>query len=110
MSNGPPKIGGKLATVRKITHPLAALIDHLEAPKEPNLIVKTTKIRGEDVRAGQFVAIDLESGGQRIYRVLRNDHDRRGGSGALQIMDSDKGKWWRGYQCYNSFKVIARAN
>jgi len=73
------------------------------------LTVKTTKIRGEDIRAGQFIAIDLDSGGQRIYRVLRNDRARRGGHGALQFIDSDNGKWWRGYQHYNSFKVVARA-
>lgn len=74
--------------------------------------IKTTRnaqlIHGEDIRAGQFIALDLDSGGQRLYRVLRNERDRRGGGGALYIMDSDKGKWWRGYQGYDRLRVVVR--
>jgi len=73
------------------------------------LTVKTTKTRGEDIRAGQFIAIEVDSGGQRIYRVLRNERDRRGGGGgAIQFMGSDKGIWWRGYQGYDWLELVAR--
>jgi len=68
------------------------------------LTVKTTKVHGEDIRAGQFVAYD-----DGIYRVLRNERDRRGGGGALQIMDRNKNIWWRGYEGYDWLKLVARA-
>jgi len=67
------------------------------------LTVKTTKVHGEDIRAGQFVAYD-----DGIYRVLRNERDRRGGGGALQIMDRNKNIWWRGYEGYDWLKLVAR--
>ena len=72
------------------------------------MTVKTTKVHGEDIRAGQFVAYPADNGTVRIYRVLRNEHDRRGGGGAIQFMGSDKSIWWRGYQGYDSFKLVAR--
>lgn len=67
------------------------------------MTVKTTKVHGEDIRAGQFVAYD-----DGIYRVLRNERDRRGGGGALQIMDRNKNIWWRGYEGYDWLKLVAR--
>jgi len=67
------------------------------------LTVKTPKVHGEDIRAGQFVAYD-----DGIYRVLRNERDRRGGGGALQIMDRNKNIWWRGYEGYDWLKLVAR--
>ena len=70
--------------------------------------IKTTKIHGEDIRAGQFVAYPDDNGTVRVYRVLRNDRDRRGGGGALQIMGSDKSIRWRGYEGYEWIKLVAR--
>jgi len=69
--------------------------------------IKTTKVRGEDIRAGQFVAYD-EDGTMRAYRVLRNDRDRRAGGGALQIMGRDKNIWWRGYEGYDWINLVPR--
>lgn len=70
--------------------------------------IKTTKVRGEDIRAGQFVAYPQDNGTLRVFRVLRNDRDRRAGGGALYIMDSDKNKWWRGYEGYEWINLVPR--
>ena len=72
------------------------------------MTVKTTKVHGEDIRAGQFVAYPADNGTVRIYRVLRNERDRRAGGGSLQIMGSDKTIWWRGYEGYEWLKLVAR--
>ena len=65
--------------------------------------VKTTKARGEDIRAGQFLVYD-----DGTYRVLRNDQDRRGGGGVFQLMGRDKRTWWRGYEGYEWLKLVVR--
>ena len=70
--------------------------------------VKTTKVHGEDIRAGQSVAYPQKDGTLRVYRVLRNERDRRAGGGALQIMDSDKNIWWRGYEGRDWLKLVVR--
>jgi hypothetical protein len=67
------------------------------------LKVKIIKKHGEDIRAGQFLAYD-----DGIYRVLRNDRDRRGGGGVFQLMGRDKRTWWRGYYGYEWLKLVAR--
>jgi hypothetical protein len=73
------------------------------------MTIKTTKTRGEDIRAGQFVGYpEKEDGTLRVYRTLRNERDRRGGGGALQIMDRNKNIWWRGYEGYDWLKLVAR--
>ena len=64
--------------------------------------VKVTKMRGEDVKAGQSVGLEDKF----VYRVLRNDRDRRGGGGALQLYRKGYGWMWRGYQHHNSFNVV----
>jgi len=64
--------------------------------------VKTTQIRGEDIRPGQTVILEDKN----VYRVLRNDRARRGGSGALQLHRN--GWMWRGYECHTTFDVVAK--
>ena len=63
-----------------------------------------TKMRGEDIKAGQFLSYK-----DGIYRVLRNDRDRRGGGGIFQLMGRDKCTWWRGYEGYEWLKLVTRS-
>ena len=67
--------------------------------------VKTINMRGEMIQAGQFLAYS-----DGIYRVLRNDRDRRGGGGVFQLMGRDKNTWWRGYEGYEWVKLIKKQN
>tara|TARA_R100001082_G_C4352312_1_gene155139 strand:- start:1244 stop:1453 length:210 start_codon:yes stop_codon:yes gene_type:complete len=65
--------------------------------------VKTTKVHGEDIRAGQFVSYP-----DGIYRVLRNDRDRRAGGGVFHLMGRDKNTWWRGYEGYDKINLVVK--
>ena len=65
------------------------------------MIANITTIRGEDIRAGQFIVLD-----NKAFRVLQNDRARRGGDGALKLA---RGGWkWRGYKCRDTFQVVTR--
>ena len=65
--------------------------------------VETINMRGEMIQAGQFLAYS-----DGIYRVLRNDRDRRAGGGVFQLMSRDKRTWWRGYYGYEWLKLVVR--
>jgi translation elongation factor P/translation initiation factor 5A len=66
------------------------------------VIATTTKVRGEDIRAGQYIVLD-----NKAFRILQNDRARHGGDGALKL----KCNWsnpWRGYECRDTFQVVTR--
>jgi len=65
--------------------------------------LKVAEIRGEDIRAGQIIAL-----AKKPLRVLRNVRDRRGGGGALRLETAAGYRAWRGYECHDSFNVVSR--
>jgi len=64
--------------------------------------IKTIKVRGEDIRAGQFIVFD-----NRAFRVLQNDCARRGGDGALKLARS--GWKWHDYKCRDMFQIVTKS-
>lgn len=66
------------------------------------MTVTTIKVRGEDIRAGQYVIFN-----DRAYRVLRNQRMRRGGDGALKL-NCNWSNPWRGYKCRDTFQTVTR--
>jgi translation elongation factor P/translation initiation factor 5A len=67
------------------------------------MTVATIKVRGEDIRAGQYVVLN-----NRAFRVLRNHRSRRGGDGALKLRCQGVGETWRGYECRDTFQVAKK--
>ena len=65
------------------------------------MTIKTIKVRGEDIRAGQFIVFD-----NRAFHVLQNDRARRGEDGALKLARS--GWKWHGYKCRDTFQIVRR--
>lgn len=65
--------------------------------------IKTTKMRGEDIKPGQDVALEDEY----KWRVLRNERGL-GGGGAILLHRKDAGQMWRGYESQDKFNVVAR--
>ena len=66
------------------------------------MIATTTKVRGEDIRAGQYIVFD-----NKAFRVLQNDRSQNLGDGALKLQCNWSNPW-RGYECRDTFQVVMR--
>ena len=66
------------------------------------MTIKVIKVRGEDIRAGQYIVLD-----NKAFRILQNDRARHGGDGALKLARS--GWKWHGYKCRDTFQIVTKS-
>ena len=67
------------------------------------MTIKTIKVRGEDIRPGQYVVFD-----NKAFYVLQNNRGRPGGSGAFKL----KCNWrnpWRDYEYNTTYQIVTKS-